>query len=102
MAGKMHRLFQRRSALIQEGDERMPQTMEIGEQRPIRSLDDVRDSGGLQVHPKHLRGFLRPSSWPYRTITRLVAKVAAKNGPPREGAGVERQYGRSLRCRRTR
>ncbi|HWG42039.1 MAG TPA: hypothetical protein VN688_04575 [Gemmataceae bacterium] len=44
----------------------MPQGVEVGEQRAVCALDRIRDTGGFQVAPQHLRptSFLRPRTAP--------------------------------------
>ena len=43
----------------------MPQTVEVGIERAVRSLDDVGDASGLQVEPEHVRGVVRPPADPH-------------------------------------
>jgi predicted amidohydrolase len=47
--GELHRLLQGRAASVEQRDERMPQRVEVGVQRAVRSLDGVGDPGGVEV-----------------------------------------------------
>jgi hypothetical protein len=55
----------------------MPQGVEVGEERAVRSLDGVGDASGVQVDPQHLRSLpiLCPRAAPDRLTIWLVAEI---------------------------
>ncbi|HEY7157896.1 MAG TPA: hypothetical protein VH575_28320 [Gemmataceae bacterium] len=58
----------------------MPQSVEVGVQRAVRSLDAVRDASGVEVNPQHLGALAsaRPRPAPDGPAGRLAVEVAAQ------------------------
>jgi hypothetical protein len=61
--------------------------MEVREEESVRSLDDVGNAGGVEVHAKHLRALLVPGPRPHRRAGGLACQIVAQHG---DGPGRQR------------
>jgi hypothetical protein len=79
--GQLHCLLERGPAFIQEGDEAVPEGMEIGVQQAVRSLNGVGYTACFQVDAEHFGGITggTPGAGPNLEPGRPVAEVVLQH-----------------------